>query len=125
MIGSPEDTDFLEKNNGKGIIFPGGQTCQFNGKDVACFCRWSPNGSITSEILRDILATLDNIALYYRSTGIIPCVLLDGYGSRFGLSFLEYVSEDPHQWCVVIGVPYGTALWQVGDLLEQNTAAPT
>ena len=58
--------------------------------------------------------------MYDQSTGITPCVLLDGHGSQFGLPFLHYISEDPHQWCVVIRVPYGTALWQVGDSPEQN-----
>ena len=71
-------------------------------------------------ILRDILATLDELEVFDRSRGQTPCVLLDGHGSRFGLPFLQYIVEPPHEWCVVIGVPYGTALWQVGDSPEQN-----
>ena len=50
----------------------------------------------------------------------MPCVLLDGHGSHFGLPFLQYISDPDHEWCVVIGVPYGTALWQVRDSAEQN-----
>ena len=47
-------------------------------------------------------------------------MLVDGHGSRFELPFLRYISNDSHEWTVVIGVPYGTALWQVGDSPEQN-----
>jgi hypothetical protein len=33
---------------------------------------------------------------------------------------LPYVNNPDHRWFVCIGVPYGTALWQVGDSMEQN-----
>ena len=111
IIGETSDDDFLEKNTGKGKAFPGGPTCHFNGKVVPCFCRWSEKGSITTEILRDILATLDILEVYPRTGGRIPCVLLDGHGSRFGLPFLEYITNPLHEWCILIGVPYGTTLW--------------
>ena len=97
-------------NSGEGKAFPGGPSCNFRSKIVPCFCCWSPKGSITTVILRDILATLDKIQVYERTEGNFPCVLLDGYGSRFGLPFLNYVSNPMHEWCIVIGVPYGTAL---------------
>ena len=32
------------------------------------------------------------------------------------------VIDPKHEWVVCIGVPYGTALWQVGDASEQNGA---
>ena len=124
IIGKTTDTDFVKKNTGKGKLFPGGPVCDFQGKKIPCFCRWSPKGSITTEILRDILATLDKLEVYERKDGIIPCVLLDGHGSRFGLPFLQYITDPEHEWCVVIGVPYGTALWQVGDsFCSHNTAS--
>ena len=37
-----------------------------------------------------------------------------------GLPFLEYVNELKHTWVCCFGVPYGTAIWQVGDASEQN-----
>ena len=110
IIGETSDDNFLEKNTGKGKAFPGGPTCHFNGKVVPCFCHWSEKGSNTTEILRDILATLDILEVYPRTGGRIPWVLLDGYGSRFGLPFLEYICDPLYEWCIVIGVPYGTAL---------------
>ena len=120
FIGSVDDSDFVQKNSGEGKVFPGGPTTQFKGKTIPCFCRWSEKGSVTTEILRDILATFDTLKVFDRSKGKTPCVLLDGHGSRFGLPFLEYITDALHPWCVVIGVPYGTAIWQVGDSAEQN-----
>ena len=89
---------------------------------MPCLTRWSPNGSITLAILIDILATLDHIKCVDRSNGRKPFLLVDGHGSRFQLDFLKYVIDPAHEWVVVIGVPYGTALWQVGDSSEQNGA---
>ena len=50
-----------------------------------------------------------------REQGVTPFVLLDGHGSRFALEFLEYINNDKHKWNVCLGVPYGTALWQIAD----------
>ena len=76
-------------------------------------------------ILRDILVTLDKLQVYNRTEGKLPCVLLDGHGSRFRLPFLNYMSNPLHEWCAVIGVPYGTVLWQVDDSPEQNRSHNT
>ena len=120
--GEVSDDDFFVKNSGSGKRFPGGPTCTFQGKEVACLTRWSPKGSITSDILIDIVSSLDYLEVFDRSNGRQPLLLLDGHGSRFALDFLRYVTHPDHQWCVCIGVPYGTALWQVGDSSEQNGA---
>ena len=84
--------------------------------------RWSPKGSITAQILIDIVHTLDHLGVFDRSGGKIPFLLLDGHGSRFALDFLQYIMDPLHEWAICIGVPYGTALWQVGDASEQNGA---
>ena len=122
QIGEVSDEDFFANNSGTNKRYPGGPTCTFQGKEVPCLTRWSPNGSITSAILIDILATLDYIKCVNRSNGRKPFLLVDGHGSRFQLDFLKYVIDPNHEWVVVIGVPYGTALWQVGDSSEQNGA---
>ena len=77
---------------------------------------------MSGEILREIFETLDNLELFKedREEGKIPFMLLDGHQSRFDLEFLRYINKYPHRWNVCIGVPYGTALWQVGDSSEQN-----
>ena len=49
-----------------------------------------------------------------------PFLLDDGNGSRFQPDFLKYVIDPAHKWVVIIGVPYGTAMRQVGDSSEQN-----
>ena len=89
---------------------------------MPCLTRWIPNDSITSVILIDILATLDHIKCVDRSNGKKPFLLVDDHGSQFQLDFLKYVIDPSHEWVVVIGVPYGTALWQVGDSSKQNGA---
>ena len=82
--------------------------------------RWSPKGSITSDILIDILASLEFYGVIDRTDGRKPFLLIDGHNSRFQLNFLSYVIDPTHEWVVCIGVPYGTALWQVGDASKQN-----
>jgi len=118
--GDVTDEDFFDKNFGPGKLYPGGPTCVFKGKEIPCMVRWSPKGSITSPILAEALAHIDNFNVMERRNGLYPFLLLDGHNSRFELPFLEYVTNEKHQWQVCIGVPYGTSLWQVADSKEQN-----
>ena len=84
--------------------------------------QYNPEWSITSAVLIDILETLDHLKVVDRAKWRKPCLLLDGYWSRFALDFLKYVIDLLHEWFVCIGVPYGTALWQTGDSREKNGA---
>ena len=79
--------------------------------------RYSEKGSITPEILKDILKTIDDLEVFqtYRDNGAVPFLLVDGHQSRFHSTFLEYITDDAYPWKVSIVVPYGTSLWQVGD----------
>ena len=54
-MGDPENEMFFETNFGPGKVFPGGLSCEFRGKEVPCFARWSEYGGITSTMLTDIL----------------------------------------------------------------------
>ena len=119
-FGEVSDKDYILKNSGKNKRFPGGPTCTHRGIDIPCLCEWTENGSITSDILRKVLNVLDELLVFDRTTGITPVVLLDGHGSRVQLPFLQYINNPEHLWAVIIGVPYGTSLWQVGDSKEQN-----
>ena len=90
---------------------------------MTCFVCNSENGSITSELLCSMLKHIDDCCVFDRTDGVLPFLLLDSHGSRFKLLFLEYTNdmvEEGHKWCVCIGVPYGTSVWQVGDSAEQN-----
>ena len=119
--GNPTDADFFMKNSGPGKYFPGGPVCHFRGKEIPPLVQWSESGSITSEILADALKTLDTLEVYPRSDGHPkPFLLVDGHQSRLQLPFLRYNNEPENNWVMCLGVPYGTALWQVGDSKEQN-----
>jgi hypothetical protein len=109
---------------GQDSVYTGGPECQFNGVNVPCYVGHSPKGGITSEMLADMLRTMDGLNLFPRTPlGPKPFLLLDGHGSRFELPFLEYIWHQEHQWFVAHGVPNGTAVWQVGDTSEQNGTA--
>ena len=47
-------------------------------------------------------------------------IFLDGYDSRLGLPFLNYINNPDHKWFVSLGVPYATLYWKVGDSAELN-----
>ena len=60
----------------------------------------------------------------------IPACILDGRGSRLSPEVGDYIRNrdgynniDPlsdHAWHLYLGLPNGTAYWQVGDSLQQN-----
>ena len=117
-----EEIKFLRENKGDGHIFPEGPICDLKGKRIPTFVACSEGGGMDGFILTSILKHLDQVGLYEqeRKDGITPFVLLDGHQSRFELEFLRYINNDSTKWNVCIGMPYGTALWQVGDSSQQN-----
>ena len=121
-VGEPSDPDFFENNSGPGKRFPGGPTCEYLGKKVPCFCAWTEKGGVTSEVLVKMLQTLDKYEIFDREHGIVPFLIADGHGSRFELEFLQCICNPKNELALCIGVPYGTALWQVGYLPEKNGA---
>jgi hypothetical protein len=110
----------VDKNTGPGKRHPQGPQCHFNGITVPCFCACSESGSITGELLAEMLRYIDKLNFFDHSDGVLPFLLPDGHGSSFKLPFLEYITNKSHEWKVCIGVPYGTSYWQVGDSMEQN-----
>jgi len=112
VAGNVSDPEFFRSNSGPGKRFPGGPIYRFKNREIPCLTRWSKKGGITSEILIDILQTLDETQIFDedRENGVKPLMLVDGHSSRFELPFLRYISNDSREWTVVIGVPYGTAL---------------
>jgi hypothetical protein len=116
-------SDFMKEVKRKKIL-PGGPSCDYKGKQVPCMTVFSEGGGMTGPLLTKIFKTLDTLTLFDddRKAGFKPYVILDGHMSRFHLEFLQYINNPSHPWSVVIGVPYGTSLWQVGDSSEQNGA---
>ena len=121
-IADGDEATFFQTNYGCNKLFPGGPTCRFKGHDVPAFVTFTDHGGIDGATLTEIFARLDSIGIYRedRLHGYTPFVLMDGHQSRFELEFLEYINHKDHPWKVCLGVPYGTALWQVGDSSEQN-----
>jgi len=59
---------------------------------------------------------MDKLTLFPRNNGEKhPVVIIDGHESRLHPSFLDYINHPDHRWHVVLGVPYATSYWQVGD----------
>ncbi len=119
-IGDPS-INFEDNSHGPNKYYPYGPTCIVKGRSVPAVVTYSESGSITSDILMQVLKHLDTNLCFDR-TEAMPFLLLDGHGSRFELPFLEYVNSADTKWTVCIGVPYGTNLWQVGDSAQQNGA---
>ena len=117
-----DNIELLEQNIGHGGVFPTVPTCVYNGVRVPGYVAFTESGGITGTILTNIFRRLDDLKLFNaeRDAGITPFVLLDGHGSRFEVEFLEYINDNEHLWNVCLGVPYGTALWQVADSTQQN-----
>jgi hypothetical protein len=112
------ETVLLNRETGASI---GGPRCRFNGKILPCFVGCSPNASITSEMLVEMLKVIDKSGVFPRSPELgIPFLLLDGHNSRTRLPFLNYINDDNHKWKCCIGVPYATHLWQPADSSEVN-----
>lgn len=98
-----------------------GPFCHINGTTVPTFCCCSENGSISSELLAEMLRVIDRFKVFDQSDGIAPFLLLDGHGSCFELPFLKYINTPETKWNACIGLPYGTSRhWQVGDCSKQN-----
>ena len=70
----------------------------------------SKKESITVDILTDILSTLDHMEVFRRQEGATPFLRIDGHRLRLEMELLEYIYNTAHEWAVVIGAPYGTAL---------------
>ena len=109
----------VEENTGPGKYFPGGPVCNFRGQAIPSRTYKTPKGSITTEILIDILRVLDELKVFPRN-GVNPVVLVDGHETRLKPDFIEYINNNEHKWSVNLGVPYCTNLWQSGDSSEQN-----
>ena len=83
-IDGSTTVEILERNCGEDGAMSGGPTCLYNGKTVPAFICSSPNASITSQLLADMLARLDHVslALFDRSIGWNGSVSSFGWTSQ-------------------------------------------
>jgi hypothetical protein len=85
------------------------------------FIGCSPNASITSELLVEMLSVIDRSGVFPRTEDLgVTFLLLDGHHSRTRLPFLSYINDEAHKWQCCIGVPYATHVWQPADSSELN-----
>ncbi len=81
-VGKTEDGDtYFFNNTGTGKYFPGPTVCQFCGKTSPDLVRWNESATITSEILKEMLATLDVLNVIPWDDNIKPFSLIDGHKS--------------------------------------------
>jgi hypothetical protein len=122
-------TDDLKWNTGKSKVFPGGPVCTYKGIDIPTLIHRSDSGGITPEILVDWPRHFDK-HIFRIGGDPPPACILDGHGSRLSIPFLRYIRNQDengdvipssnHRWNVFLGLPNGTAYWQVGDSSQQN-----
>ena len=129
MVDLILDSTILGQNTGVGKVFPGGPVCHFKGVDIPTLVCRSDSGGITPTILVGILRHYDK---YVPRVAGDPCpaCILDGHGSRLSPEVGDYMQNrdrynniDPtadHAWHLYLGLPNGTAYWQVGDSSYQN-----
>jgi hypothetical protein len=66
-----------------------GPICQYNGVEIPCFVCCTKKESITSELLVEMLKTIDGYKLFDHSDGSLPFLLLEGHQSWTQLPFLN------------------------------------
>ena len=78
--GNPEEGDtYFFKNTGAGKYFPGPPVSKFCWKTIPPLVRWNKSAIITSEILVEMLATLDILNVIPRDDkNVKPFLLIDG-----------------------------------------------
>jgi hypothetical protein len=92
-----------------------------NGITVPCFVCCTPNASIRSELLAQMLKHIDDTGIFSQSEEEgCPFLLIDGHQSRTMLPFLRYVNHPDHLWWACIGVHMQLILWHPHDSLDFN-----
>ena len=118
--------DLKSNTGGEGKQYQQGPVCEIKGKKLPTMCCCSESGSITADLLVAMLKVINKSEVFDRTNGILaPYLLLDGHGSHFDLTFLEYINNPDNPWSVFIGMPHGTSYWQVGDPRQQNGSFKT
>ena len=122
QVGQRQDgVVFYEKNyDGEGKLCPGGPKIMYKGVVVDTMCFATPSGGVNAEIIKSILQRLDSLGLTERGGGVMPLLLVDGDGSRFKYSLLEYMTQTGTEWQGSLGLPNGSNKWEPGDDKRMN-----
>ena len=63
-VGDNTTPDFILKNSGPNMYYPGGPKYIYKGKKVPAFIRWHKSASIITQILVEALQTLDSYDIF-------------------------------------------------------------
>ena len=124
----PYDQANPHNNHGPGKKHPGLELRRDDGSKVPIYFAYSENASMTGDILKGVFEAMDEEGITTREFDengkpvVYPLVILDGHGSRTHSGFLTYVNNDSTLWLPILGVPYGTSIWQLHDDKRQNGA---
>lgn len=104
-------------NFGVGKRYPGLSLYDSDGNEIPTMFAATPNGSMTSTILRDMFKEMDIHGITQRGVDengnkYFPAVVIDGHISRMGEDFLQYVNDDDNLWMPLLGAIYSTNIWQ-------------
>jgi hypothetical protein len=107
-------------SNGIDRLFPFGPTCLLDGIEVPAFVTCSKNGSITSQLVTNMLQRMDYLKLFNRTNGINPFLLYDGHVIRGAVLVVHFGVQS------TIVVLYRGTIWYIivssGQSVKQNGA---
>lgn len=103
----------LEEQVGAGKPFPGAPKTKFRGVEMEAFITCNESGSMTGEILPQILQKIDEYGVFARTEfGPRPVFVLDAHASRLSLPTLRYANKTDTFgrpiWYLTIGLPNAT-----------------
>ena len=118
-----ESINNMEGNMGEVKEIPGLPVCKFRGELIPGLMCMYPKGSISSEILTEVLKYLDQLKVFeWHQDGPTPFGLLDCHGSRLQFPCLEYINSktyDGLRKCIfTLVTPNATNVWQVEDSIN-------
>jgi hypothetical protein len=85
---------YIGFETGENGALGGGPVCTFQVETIPTYCSCTPNASITSEILTDMLRRIDHHKVYDRENAEKPILILDGHHSRMLVIFAVISSNN-------------------------------
>jgi hypothetical protein len=119
------DANYFDNNYGLGRQFPGLKLEHENGNDVLIIFAFHESGSMMGKILQDVFQKMDEQGITKHGkdengVNYMPAMIFDGHRSRLEMDFVSYITDKSHEWKCILGVPYGTSVWQLHDDKWQN-----